>query len=562
MSLRKPLLVFDGDCGFCRKWIAYWQGLTGGPSGRVDYVAYQESANKTAEYPELTRIPPEAFAQAVQLIEPDGTVSSGARAVFTVLAVRPGLRWLAWLYRKGPGVAALTELAYGLVARHRVFFSRMTRLLWGEAVEPSSYRLTRWLYFKALGITYLAAFVSFWTQASGLVGPEGILPSDWTEAQLHALCAGGVAASLLLISGLAPLLGTIAACGCYWFVSQVGQEFMSFQWDALMVEMGFFSIFLAFGRREPFKPAVWLLRWLLFRVMFFSGYVKLASHDPHWRDLTALRYHFETQPLPTWIGWGFDQLPLWALKGCALGMFAIELGVPFLYFLPRKPRIFAFFATVLLQLLIDATGNYGFFGWQVCALAILLWDDVALERLLPRLSAWFGPGSDPAWAVAPRRALGGLLVAAAAVGAAELNLVHSYGVFAVMTTERRELVFEGSRDGRDWQAYELPCDPARRPAFCEPRMPRLDWQLWFAALGSLEQNPWVEALAIRLLQGSAPVLGLFDKVPFPDAPPQFVRARFYRYHFTDIEERRQTGRWWDRELLGDYLPPVSLKRAP
>lgn len=567
--MHKPILIFDGDCGFCRKWIAYWRTLTG---DRVDYASYQEVGSR---FPD---IPTPRFEEAVQLVEPDGTVRSGASAVFRALAVRPGLRWLNWLYERAPGVAAVADAAYGVVARNRVFFSRLTRLFWGESVEPARYTLTRWIYLKALGVTYFAAFASFWVQASGLVGPQGILPIGWSATTLDLIAAAGAAAAVLLALGIFPTLAAIAAWGAYWYVMQAGQEFMGFQWDALMLEMGFFSIFLTFGWRGPSRLAILILRWLLFRVVFFSGYVKLASHDPNWRDLTALKYHFETQPLPTWLGWWFHQLPLGALQACAAGMFALELGVPLLYFLPRKLRIFAFFATVFLQILIDATGNYGFFGWQTVTLSLLLLDDSFLEQALPRLARLMSPPREPWPGLARARRVGepALVFAAAALVAlttiypvarlrewvAPLNSINSYGVFAVMTTQRNELIFEGSADGETWLPYELkwkPGDLGRRPAFCEPHMPRLDWQLWFAALGTLEQNPWVESLAARLLENSRPVLALFEKNPFPDTPPRYVRASFYQYHFADIETHRKTGHWWWREPLGLYLPPVGLR---
>jgi hypothetical protein len=374
------------------------------------------------------------------------------------------------------------------------------------------------------------------------------------------------------------LAASILAWASYWLVAGAGGEFLAFQWDALMLEMGFFSIFLALGRDEPHRVAVLLMRWLLFRVMFFSGYVKLASHDPAWRDLTALQYHFESQPLPTWVGWWFHQLPPLALKACAIGMFAVELVVPFLYFLPRRLRFAAFAATVALQILIDLTGNYGFFGWQTVALAILLLDDQFLrERLPARFSArLFAPSKTrPATPLRPGIEAACVLAAAVLAActtiypvpaiarlAAPLNSIHSYGVFAVMTRERNEIVFEGSDDGHDWRPYELkykPGDLWRRPAFVEPHMPRLDWQLWFAALGSPGYNPWVENVARRLLQNTPEVTGLFGTLPFPDRAPKLVRASFYHYRFTDRAERNQTGQWWRRERVGFYLRPLGSR---
>jgi predicted DCC family thiol-disulfide oxidoreductase YuxK len=566
--MNRPLLIFDGDCGFCRRWIAYWRTLTG---DRVEYAPYQEVGHR------FPTIPPEKFQASVQLVQPDGTVLSGAQAVLGTLSVRKGLRWMAWLYRKLPGAAAVTEAAYRVVARHRVSFSRVTHLLWGDRPEPARYGLTRWLYLKGLGLTYIAAFVSFWVQARGLAGNQGILPVGWADSTFHIICGAGTLAGALLVLGIFPTLSTLVAWASYWLVMQAGQEFLGFQWDALMLEMGFFSIFLTLGKGEPARLMVWLMRWLLFRVVFYSGYVKLASHDPTWRDLTALKYHFETQPLPTWIGWYFHQLPMWALKASAAAMFAVELVFPFLYFFPRKPRFLAFFATLGLQILIDLTGNYGFFGMQTVALSLLLLDDQFIEEHLGWLARLRRTPGAP-WLAEWREAIDLTFVGAAAALAvfttiypvaavarlaAPLNSIHTYGVFAVMTTARNEIVFEGSRDGETWLPYELkwkPGDPARRPAFCEPHMPRLDWQLWFAALGGPVQNPWVQNVAVRLLQNSKPVLALFGKNPFPDAPPRYVRASFYEYKFTDLETRRKTGNWWSRRPLGLYLPSMRLRQ--
>jgi predicted DCC family thiol-disulfide oxidoreductase YuxK len=547
----KPILIFDGECTFCRRWISYWRSLTG---AQVDYAPYQEVGSR---YPS---IPTAHFEQAVQLVEEDGRVRSGADAVLTTLSYEPRFKGLVWLYRYAPGFAPLSEAVYQWVSRHRVLLSRASTWLWGEEIRPARYDQTRWLYLRALGAVYLAAFSSFWVQAESLFGPSGIVPSGFSIAELNQIYAVGLAASLLLLffprggRGLFALIATIAAWIAYGFAVRAGGEFFGFQWDALLLEMGFFSVFLSFGAREPLRPVIWVLRWLLFRVVFFSGYVKLASHDPTWRDLTALSYHFETQPLPTWIGWWFHQLPSPVLKALTIGMFGIELAMPFLYFLPRRPRFLAFFATILLQLVIDATGNYGFFGLQIFALSLLLLDDQALRATFPRVFARPSGVQRPASPF--RLGVEWALLLPGALLAMQLGVTSSYGVFAVMTTERREIVFEGSLDGKTWLPYEFkwkPGDLARKPSFVEPHMPRLDWQLWFAALGAADQNPWVETIALRLLKNSDSTLNLFASRPFGHEAPRFVRASIYRYRFTDPAAHSQSGEWWIRERIGDYV---------
>jgi hypothetical protein len=147
---------------------------------------------------------------------------------------------------------------------------------------------------------------------------------------------------------------------------------------------------------------------------------------------------------------------------------------------------------------------------------------------------------------------------------APLRIVNGYGLFAVMTTSRPEIIMEGSADGRSWVLYEFrykPGDPGRRPPFVAPHQPRLDWQMWFAALGGYQRTPWVESFQARLLEGSPEVLGLLAENPFPGRPPRYVRATLWSYRFTSPEERRSSGEWWRREILGAYSPVVSLASA-
>ena len=346
---------------------------------------------------------------------------------------------------------------------------------------------------------------------------------------------------------------------------------------------------------------LWLLRLLLFKLMFSSGCVKLLSGDPNWRNLTALTFHYQTQPLPTWIGWYAHQLPLWFQKVSCAGMFAIELGAPFLIFAPRRLRFCGGAAIAFLQILILLTGNYTFFNWLTLALCLLLLDDFALAKFVPaqnvRLSAvrsarrtrrtrpsrcsalrscrWprghhrsaRGRGDRHLLLSngAPVRRTTGLVVCrwrSRMPGSQPFRTFNGYGLFAVMTTERREIIVEGSNDGVNWLPYEFkykPGDVNRRPAFVAPHQPRLDWQMWFAALGNYRQNPWFVNFCVRLLQGSPEVLALAGrKIRFPDHPPRYIRAEFYDYRFTNFAERRATGAWWKRERLGEYLPPISL----
>jgi uncharacterized membrane protein YphA (DoxX/SURF4 family) len=368
------------------------------------------------------------------------------------------------------------------------------------------------------------------------------------------------------------------------------------------LETGFLAIFFAplqfFPRRAsqeapPSRIVLWLLRWLLFRLMLESGCVKLLSGDTTWHSLTALNFHYETQPLPTWIGWYVHQLPAALQKFSCAAMFAIELAVPFLIFLPRKPRQFAFLAFVLLQVIILLTGNYCFFNLLAMALCLTLLDDAAIQSLLQKVWRGVSPNSHPPpperrlrhWPMAvtvPIAALVGCacythffgFIGVRMPGPEPVVAVYrwlqpfrtfsSYGLFAVMTTSRPEIIVEGSNDGVKWDAYEFkykPGDLNRRPAFVAPHQPRLDWQMWFAALGDVHQNPWFVNFCVRLLQGSPQVLALLDKNPFPNVPPRYIRAVVCDYHFTDLATRRATGEWWRREWKGIYLPPISINES-
>jgi hypothetical protein len=324
--------------------------------------------------------------------------------------------------------------------------------------------------------------------------------------------------------------------------------------------------------------------------MFSSGCVKLLSGDPNWRDLTALTFHYYTQPLPTWIGWYANQLPFWFQKFSCAVMFGIELGTPWLIFAPRRLRFLGGAAIAALQILILLTGNYTFFNLLTLALCLLLLDDFLLEGFMPsKIRNLFSFSLQPLpfslsarW---PRPLLAVLTIVTLSASGFQLaatlgcrspllypfdwvagqlepfRTVNNYGLFAVMTTERREIVVEGSNDGVNWLPYEFKYksgDVNRPPDFIAPFQPRLDWQMWFAALGNVQQNPWFLNFCERLLQGSPDVLALLENDPFPNKPPHYIRAEFYDYHFTSFAERRATGAWWKREPIGEYLQPVSL----
>ena len=635
----EPLMIWDGECHFCKRWIERWREIT---VGKVDYATYQEAA---ARFPE---IPIEQFKRAVAFIEPDGQTFFAAEAVYRSLRYRSSRKWLAWSYDHVPGFAGISEIAYKFIASHRSLGSTVTRLLWGKDVRPSTYFWARRWFLRALGLIYLIAFVSLWVQVDGLVGSNGMSPVNqfltaarhqlgtdaylflptlcWLDSSngfLHFLCGGGVVFSLLLILGIAQALSLVVLFAFYLSLTIAGQVFLNFQWDVLLLEAGFLSIFIAPWRLRPRELLLWrrpsalaplerdkapltpspvskaglfLLKFLLFKLMLMSGVVKLTSgddswgwldHSFHWSALTALDYHYWTQPFPTVFAWWADKSPEWFKHFSVAFCLAVEIIAPFFIWAPRRPRWIAAGLMIFLQIVIALTGNYCFFNLLTIALCLLLIDDSVvaslsrggLQRGLPdpgeqrrgynRLSvyaaivvivitmpinAWlifsaFRPQSrPPGW------------VASLYEQMEAFRVVNGYGLFRVMTRDRCEIVIEGSTDAIEWRPYEFkwkPGDVKRAPGWCAPHQPRLDWQMWFAALESPEQNPWLVGLIARLLEGSRDVTELLAYNPFPDKPPQYIRAMFYRYRFTSREERRETAAWWKRQELREYLPTIS-----
>jgi hypothetical protein len=475
---------------------------------------------------------------------------------------------------------------------------------WLLAPDPR-YRLSSVLFLRLIALIYLAAFVSSAQDITGLVGENGILPaaeylgrleqrfSDvawlrfptlfWINhsdtALLSASYAGCVFAGLLLI-GWRPLLSSSLLFILYLSLYRVGQTFYNFQWDYLLLEAGFLSIFLTAG---PNRLIVFLFHWLLFRLRFLSGLAKLLSGDPTWSGLTALRYYFETQPLPHMGSWYAHQLPDWLLRtGTGFALF-VELVVPFFIFLPRPFRLFAALITLLIQVLIVLTSNHNFFNLLTIALCLFLLDDQAIRRVIPK---WLV--AEPA---APSRGL--LLTTLLPVAASILLLASSYAVYALLTdrradeawnapiswvhgwglanvyhvfptmqTERQELIIQGSQDGMQWKTYEFRYKPnavGDRPAFIVPLHPHLDWMIWFVPSQNPAMRVWFERFMWRLHQNTPEVTALLKHNPFANAAPRYLRVLAFRYRFSTPEQRERTGNVWQAEYLGEFpkVPPRS-----
>jgi hypothetical protein len=404
---------------------------------------------------------------------------------------------------------------------------------------------------------------------------------------------------LLLIFGVAPALSLIGLVVLYLSLTVAGQTFLSFQWDILLIETGFLGIFLAPWRllwtkaNEPSvsRSGLFLLKLLLFKLMLMSGVAKLTSGDDswgwangswHWSLATALDYHYWSQPLPTIFAWWADKGPDWCKHFSVAFCLVVEIIVSFFIWAPRRLRLLACALLIVLQVIIGVTGNYNFFNLLTIALCLLLIDDAILGRrnatvinrryrIADRLSIYVAVvvivltlplNARLIYSAFKPEAEWSELLGSIYARAESLRIVNGYGLFRVMTKDRKEIVIEGSADGLEWKPYEFkwkPGDVTRAPGWCQPHQPRLDWQMWFAALGSYRQNPWFVQTVIALLHGKPKVAALFEDNPFPATPPRYIRASFYRYRFTNPEEHRQTGAWWKREELGEYLPSVSLE---
>ncbi len=507
------------------------------------------------------------------------------------------------------------------------------RWLFDSQCGPSDRFIPRWLFLRALGFIYFSAFLSLVFQIRGLIGPQGILPAgDYLDAVTHsfghysrlwfaptllwfssssqmltALCWVGMLASLLLFLSLWPRGMLVICFVCFLsFVSAAG-DFSGYQSDGMLLEAGFIALFFAppgflpgWGKtRPPSRASLFLLLWEWFRIYFESGVAKIISHDPEWRHMTAMDEYYQNGPLPTWIGWYAQHLPHRFHAATTYATLALELGLVWMLFLPRRWRIVCFLIVTPWEIGIILTANYTFLNYLVLALGFLLLDDRFLACFAP--SRWKKSLLDPTaeaqqtkqdgetWRerfrpplVAVKLSLVGLVLGwifysttaqlmwmlspaaplpTAPVTALEpFRIANRYGLFAVMTRGRYEIEFQGSNAGQIWKAYPFrykPQDPGKPPGLYAPYQPRFDWNLWFASLGFWRDYPIVPNTEVQLLRNGKDVLCLFAGNPFPDEPPRQIRVVLWQYWFTTMAEKRAQGLWWRRQLLGLYAPTLE-----
>jgi uncharacterized membrane protein YphA (DoxX/SURF4 family) len=498
----------------------------------------------------------------------------------------------------------------------------------------NTYFISSWLFVRLLGLTYLLAFLSAFIEVRGLIGSDGIIPVHntlasylgnnsldfgrllavvlshptvfWVESSdflLFSVTASGIVLSLLVFSGICCGPALLLLWFLYLSIVNVGSVFFAFQWDTLLLEATLPALFLPIWKPLDlgWKPTscavnrftVWLYRWLVFRVMFFSGVVKLAKGCIYWSSMTALAYYYETQLLPSPVALYAHQLPMPVQIASTVAAVVIELCGPFLIFLGRRARLVAAVGFFLLMALIGLTGNHGYFNALSCVICLFLIDDhcylqileklkIPVKRLLPEQARAESPAASGN-RTSRRALIAGLAVVLitllpealrfkeylqlppALASAGRLlslwGIAGNYGLYETIFPNRSELEFEGSYDRLDWQPYHFKYkvqELDKTPPFLLLLQPRLDWRLRFAAIGEPEQSPWLKGFLSRLLSGSPAVAGLLSENPFKAAPPTYVRVMRYTYNFETPSQLGISGHWWRRDDAQEFIEPTDL----
>ena len=465
--------------------------------------------------------------------------------------------------------------------------------------NPANSQIIVHYFPQLLGLIYFFLFWPFLFQMKGLFGQEGILPIHdylksmrmsygkqiyyyiltlfWFESSdrsLMALPIIGTILSILLMLGLYPVVLLPILIILHLSLTAAGQEFLSFGWESYFIEISFYT-FLLILTPSPNLVIWWCLNLLLFRFHFEAGISKLLTYDINWRNLTAIDYHYISQPIPNTIAWYAKKWPMWFQKFSCLMMFIIEIIVPFMMLGDADLRLFTFVSLVGFQLFIWFTGNFSYLNYLTVVFCTILIGDKFLEPILGSIPQ---ETANPIIVDVLMSLIGLVLITGQIVRiwshfaprnellkwfryTSPLHIINRYGIFAVMTTKRYEIVIEGSDDGETWKEYTFKWKPSeldRRPRQVSPYQPRLDWQIWFLPFTVFSAEPWVKSFLFRLLQGSPEVLKLIRGNPFKEKPPKFIRAQMYDYKYTSYEEKKETGNWWKRIYVGHYSPTYGL----
>jgi len=484
------------------------------------------------------------------------------------------------------------------------------------AAHRVSYWLTRFVILRFLGFVYCFAFLSLARQVLPLIGSQGLTPVgqflelvrdvrgssldgfrsypslfwlDHSDVLLSRLAWAGLALSVPVLLGYANAILLAVLWALYMSFVHVGQVWYGYGWEIQLLETGFLAIFLCplidprpFPARPPPVVVIWLFRWLIFRIMLGAGLIKMRG-DPCWRDLTCLYYHYETQPIPNPLSWYAHFAPRWFHRCGVLFNHAAELVGPCFAFGPRLGRHIAGFVMLTFQVFLILSGNLSFLNYLTIVPVLACFDDRLLRRVLPRaLVARAERAGEDAQPSRAHQAIAIALAVLVAVLSLEpvmnlvsprqimntsfgaLDLVNTYGAFGSVGRVRYEIVFEGTSeetptDATQWKPYEFVCkpgDPMRRPCVVSPFQPRLDWQIWFAAMSVPQREPWALHLVWKLLHNDPGALSLLANDPFPNAPPRYIRARYYRYQFAPPGDPSHA--WWTRTHIDEWLYPLSI----
>lgn len=469
-------------------------------------------------------------------------------------------------------------------------------------LDTENYSLALALFLRLLGFIYFVVYLPFIFQIKGLLGSKGILPlaqyldgiremlgskkayyslptlfwfNHSNKALLGAVWSALLFSILLMFNICSPLM-LLLLYTLHLSILYAGQDFLSFGWEMFLLEITF-NAFLLSLTETPNIMIFISLNLLLFRFHFQGGAVKLQSGDVNWRNLSALAYHYQSQPLPNAVAWFVSKLPLWFHKFSTALMFMIELLIPFAIFGTEEMRLVVWISFVGLQLLIWATGNFSYLNHLTVAFSTILLSNMYLSPILGPPAELSAP---PIYLSMLLNIIGTVLVLLQLMNLwnnlfqpvllfrkilsklSAFHIVNRYGIFAVMTTKRYEIVVEGSQDEIEWKEYLFKYKPSeinRRPRRISPFQPRLDWQAWFLPFESFSNKTWFQLFLIKLLQGEQDVIALLRYNPFDDKPPRYIRALVYDYEFSDFKTLWQTGNWWKRTYLGPYSPTLQLK---
>jgi hypothetical protein len=473
-------------------------------------------------------------------------------------------------------------------------------LTWLQAPD---YSLSRLVITRGVGAIYLIAFLVALNQFPALLGERGLLPAPdfirrvpfdripsvfhlrYSDRLLRISALTGIVLSAAAVVGLVDAMPVIVwmlvwliLWVLYLSIVNIGQIFYGFGWESLLLEAGFLTIFLGPSSIAPPIVVLWMFRWLLFRVEFGAGLIKLRG-DPCWRDLTCLYYHHETQPMPNPLSWFFHHLPRPLHRVEVAGNHFAQLVAPLGLAFPQPVSDIAGVVIVVTQLWLVLSGNFSWLNWITIVCAFAAFDNAAFSAVLPIHAP--ATAAQPFWFQLLLVALTAVILVLSYAPARNLlsrrqlmnfsfnpfHLVNAYGAFGSITRVRYEIVIEGTAasvlgPATEWTEYEFkgkPGDLQRAPPQVAPYHLRLDWLMWFAAMSSPGEHTWFIPLLTKLLANDRPTLKLLRHNPFHDQAPAYIRARLYRYRFSTPSERRTTRQWWMRQLVGDYVPPVRLR---